>query len=309
MFLSVFDLFKVGIGPSSSHTMGPMVAAARFLDALRGLPFEPAGVRATRHGSLAFTGKGHATDRAVILGLAGFEPSTFDADHARQVLAAIQSEHMSEVHGLPPLRCDPSQDLIFDYGPPLPGHANGMVLSALDAEGDVIFQETYYSTGGGFVSTAAELAGPEGHGGQGPGAPVPYPFETAAQMLAMCEETGLSIAGLKRANELAQMGTLALDTGLAEIWSVMTACLESGLAAEGTLPGGLQVRRRAKAIREKLEAERGTNLIAPHTINDWMTVYAMAVNEEHAAGGRVVTAPSGVSRRRDRARAPSRDDL
>ncbi|MEO0676752.1 MAG: L-serine ammonia-lyase [Pseudomonadota bacterium] len=289
MFLSVFELFKVGIGPSSSHTMGPMVAAARFLDALRASPFQPAGLRARLHGSLAFTGVGHATDRATILGLAGFEPATFDAARADAALARIRETGQIENDGLPPLAFDAKSDLVFDYGPPLPGHANGMVLAALDAQGDVIFQETYYSTGGGFVSTEAELLG---DAPESPVEPVPYPFTSAAEMLEMCAASGKSVAGLKRANELARMGPLALDAGLAKIWEVMDDCIDRGLATDGILPGGLSVKRRARAIHEKLLAERGMNLLAPHTINDWMTVYAMAVNEENAAGGQVVTAPT-----------------
>ncbi|MEM9350042.1 MAG: L-serine ammonia-lyase [Pseudomonadota bacterium] len=289
MFLSVFDLFKVGIGPSSSHTMGPMVAAARCLDALRASPFLPAGLKARLHGSLAFTGVGHATDRATILGLAGFEPATYDGARANAVLEQIKSTKFIENDGLPSLRFDPSEDLIFDYGPPLSGHANGMVLMATDAQGDVIFQETYYSTGGGFVSTEAEL-----EAGQiiEDGPPVPYPFENATQMLEMCAESGKRVAGIKRANELSRMGLMALDNGLARVWEVMNDCIDRGLASDGILPGGLNVKRRAKGIYEKLQAERGMNLVAPHTINDWMTVYAMAVNEENAAGGQVVTAPT-----------------
>ncbi|MEL6549111.1 MAG: L-serine ammonia-lyase [Pseudomonadota bacterium] len=288
MFLSVFELFKVGIGPSSSHTMGPMVAAARFLDALRTSPFQPAGLRARLHGSLAFTGVGHATDRAVILGLAGFEPATFDADKAEKTLSEIKAMGHVSPPDLPPLRFDPKEDLAFDYGPPLPGHANGLVLMATDGQGDVIFQETYYSIGGGFVVTEAEHDAPA----EDDGPPVPYPFATAADMLEMCAESGRSIAGLKRANELSRMGPLALDAGLARIWEVMNACIDRGLASEGILPGGLGVKRRARGIHEKLLSERGMNLSAPHTINDWMTVYAMAVNEENAAGGQVVTAPT-----------------
>jgi L-serine dehydratase len=288
MFLSVFEMFKVGIGPSSSHTMGPMVAAARFLDHLRALPFSVAGLRATLHGSLAFTGVGHATDRAVILGLAGFRPDTYDATRAEAALSAIRATALITVEGLGDLRFDPARDLIFDYGPPLPGHANGLVLMGLDAQGDVIAQETYYSIGGGFVVTAAEQAAPA----QASGPSVPYPFETAAQMLDMARASGKSIAAMKRANELARMGPAALDAGLARIWQVMCDCIDRGLAQDGILPGGLSVRRRAKGIHTALLAERGMNLTAPHVINDWISVYAMAVNEENAAGGQVVTAPT-----------------
>lgn len=289
MFLSVFDMFKVGVGPSSSHTMGPMVAGARFLDTLRASPFHPAGLRASLHGSLAFTGKGHATDRATILGLAGFLPESYDHAKAEAALAEIAATRSVTPPGLPRLAFDPGKDLIFDYGHPLPGHANGMILMATDAEGDVILKETYYSIGGGFVVTEAEQqAGAQGK----PRADCPYPFETAAEMLAMARTSGKSVAGMKRANELSFRSAAELDRGMARLWQVMNDCIERGMAAEGILPGGLGVRRRAKGIRDALIAERGLNLTAPHTINDWMSLYAMAVNEENAAGGQVVTAPT-----------------
>ena len=289
MFLSVFDMFKVGIGPSSSHTMGPMVAAARFLDRLRKAPFSVAGVKASLHGSLAFTGVGHATDRATILGLAGFVPESYDRDKADATLAQIKETKTVTPDGLPALRFDPETDLNFDFGPNLPGHANGMILSATDPQGDVILQETYYSIGGGFVMTQAELdAGKDSDDGT----PVPYPFKSAAEMLEMAAISGLSIAEMKRANELARRSVTDLDAGMRRLWQVMNDCIDRGLENDGILPGGLNVKRRAKGIHEKLLAERGMNLTAPHTINDWMSVYAMAVNEENAAGGQVVTAPT-----------------
>lgn len=291
MFLSVFDMFKVGVGPSSSHTMGPMVAAARFLDTLRASPFHFHGLRASLHGSLAFTGVGHATDRATILGLAGFEPATYDAEKAEATLKHIHETHVIEVPGLAPLAFDPKKDLTFDYGPALPGHANGMILKATDAQGDVILEETYYSIGGGFVLTAGELA--EAGGAKAKArADVPYPFETAAEMLEMAAKSGLTIAQMKLANELKFRSKAEIDKGLARLWEVMNACISRGMATEGILPGGLKVRRRAKGIYEALMAERGLNMTAPHTINDWMSLYAMAVNEENAAGGQVVTAPT-----------------
>lgn len=289
MFLSVFDMFKIGIGPSSSHTMGPMVAAARFLTLLRASPFSAHGLRASLHGSLAFTGHGHATDRAVILGLAGFEPETYDAARAGAALAENRALRQLSPPDLGTLRFDPAQDLVFDYGPPLPGHANGLILMATDAQGDVILQETYFSIGGGFVVTAAEMQ----DAARAPSlAAFPYPFDSAATMLAMARDSGLSIAAMKRANELKLRGATELDTGLARIWLVMNACIERGLSTEGTLPGGLRVTRRAQAIHHALMAERGLNLTPPHVINDWMSCYAMAVNEENAAGGQVVTAPT-----------------
>ena len=289
MFVSVFDMFKVGIGPSSSHTMGPMVAAARFLDLMRASPFAFAGLRASLHGSLAFTGVGHATDRATILGLAGFRPETYDADEAAATLAQVKSTHTVEPEGLGRLRFDPNTDLIFDYDRPLLGHANGMMLMATDAQGDVTLQETYYSVGGGFVLTEAELQSGKA---TDDGPPVPFPFKTAAEMLDMARTSGKSIAAMKRANEISRRGADSLVKGTAQIWQVMNHCIDRGLEGTGTLPGGLMVKRRARGIHEALLAERGMNLTAPHTINDWIGMYAMAVNEENAAGGQVVTAPT-----------------
>jgi L-serine dehydratase len=291
MFLSVFEMFKVGIGPSSSHTMGPMVAAGRFLDLLRASPFHPAGVRVSLHGSLAFTGVGHATDRATILGLAGFLPDSYDADKAEAALATIRAGGRVQPPGLPELAFDPARDLVFDYGPALPGHANGMILRATDAQGDVIVEETYYSIGGGFVVTAAEQAAAGEAKGKGK-ADVPYPFSSAAEMLAMARASGLSVAAMKRANELTRRTAAELDAGIARLWQVMSDCIDRGMAGTGILPGGLKVRRRARGIHEALLAERGLNMTPPHTINDWISLYAMAVNEENAAGGQVVTAPT-----------------
>lgn len=289
MFLSVFDMFKVGIGPSSSHTMGPMVAAARFLDKMRAAPFECSGVKGSLHGSLAFTGIGHATDRATILGLAGFMPDTYDHDEAEAVMEQIRETHTLTPPGLPTLRFNPKEDLLFDFGPNLAGHANGMILMATDKQGDTILQETYFSIGGGFVMTKGELASGRN---TDEGEPVPYPFKTAAEMLQMCETSGKSIAQMKKSNEISRKSEIDMSAGVKRIWQVMNDCIERGMATDGILPGGLNVKRRAKGIHDALIAERGTNLQAPHKINDWMSVYAMAVNEENAAGGQVVTAPT-----------------
>ncbi len=290
MFLSVFDMFKVGIGPSSSHTIGPMVAAARFLDHLRAQPFKVTGVKASLHGSLAFTGVGHATDRATILGLAGFRADDYDADKADAEMQRIAEEKTVSPDGLGELRFDPTADLLFDYGPALAGHANGMILKGTDSQGDVITEVTYYSIGGGFVLTAQELAdGKDANDGL---PPAPFPFTSAAEMLDMAAQSGKSIADMKRANEQACQPGVNLDKGIARIWEVMNNCIDRGLRNEGILPGGLNVRRRAKGIHAALVAEQGMNLSAPHTINDWMSTYAMAVNEENAAGGQVVTAPT-----------------
>ncbi|APX89320.1 L-serine ammonia-lyase [Brevirhabdus pacifica] len=293
MFLSVFDIFKRGIGPSSSHTMGPMVAAARFLADLRDCPFTIAGVGASLHGSLAFTGRGHATDRAVILGLSGLTPVTCDPETAEPLLAEVTARRQVTPEGLPPLAFDPANDLVFDYGPPLPGHSNGLRFWALDGQGDRVLQRTYYSIGGGFVLSEDELEGARADedAATSPAA-VPHPFTSAEEMLSMAASSGLTIAQMKRANELASMSAGELDRGLEELARSMHDCIDRGLAAEGILPGGLGVRRRAGTIHRALLAEQGRNLTAPHTVNDWIATYAMAVNEENAAGGQVVTAPT-----------------
>lgn len=301
MFLSVFDIFKIGIGPSSSHTMGPMVAAVRFLDDLRaGIDRIPGAgdlysLSATLHGSLAYTGKGHATDRAVILGFCGLLPETLDPDQAETLEAEVR--HTGEVHpeGLKPLKFAPDRDLVFDFGPPLEAHANGLVLRAHDAAGNIYHKQTYYSVGGGFVVTAAELAGQ--YAVRPPlqdekiANDFPYPFGTAQEMLRMGKASGQSIAAMKRANEIMLHGA-ALDTKIDTILATFDDCIDHGLTQDGILPGGLQVKRRAKSIYEKLLAEKGYNLAQPHQVNDWLSVYAMAVNEENAAGGRVVTSPT-----------------
>ncbi len=291
MFLSVFELFKIGIGPSSSHTMGPMVAAGRFLDQLRGSAFAVHGLKATLYGSLAHTGVGHATDRAVILGLAGFLPDDYDPDAAEAALTRIAAAGRVTPPGLPELAFAPARDLVFDKGAPLPGHPNGLELMATDAEGDVIVQETYYSIGGGFVVTSAEQAAEATRDGKDAQAH-PFPFEAADTMLAMAKQSGKSIAEMKHANERIHRGPAEIDDGIARVWEVMNTCITRGLDGTGTLPGGLGVKRRAAAIHARLKEEAGLNIAAPHIANEWMSVYAMAVNEENAAGGQVVTAPT-----------------
>ncbi|MEO1613514.1 MAG: serine dehydratase beta chain, partial [Pseudomonadota bacterium] len=300
MFLSVFDIFKIGVGPSSSHTMGPMTAAGLFLDALRGgadrVPGagEAARLRCSLHGSLAFTGKGHATDRAVALGLAGQNPRDVDPDEAERILERIGATKTVEPEGLQPLAFDPETDLIFDYGPPLPGHANGMKLTAYDAAGNLALEETYYSVGGGFVMTARELAAEsrESVEAEMEEAGWPHPFSSAAEMLEMAAKSGKTIAQMKRANEEVALTPPELNRRIDGVVAAMNACIDRGLEKEGELPGGLMVKRRAKKIHEQLMAERGMNLAQPHISNDWLSVYAMAVNEENAAGGKVVTSPT-----------------
>lgn len=298
MFLSIFDIFKLGVGPSSSHTMGPMTAAGLFLEQLRTGEREPgagdvASLAASLHGSLAFTGKGHATDRAVMLGLLGRLPATLDPDAADQDIAELADSKTVTVEGIGPLRFDPAQDLIFDYDLTLPGHANGMIFKAFDATGHLYLQETYYSIGGGFVVTEAGLADTQTDlRSQKQKAGYPFPFGTAKDMLEMGAKSGKRIAQMKEANELVGQSRAAFDKKLDALQQAMFDCIDRGLRMEGELPGGLRVKRRAKQIHAQLQAEQGMNLAQPHTINDWMSVYAMAVNEENAAGGRVVTSPT-----------------
>ena len=291
MFISVLDIFKIGIGPSSSHTMGPMVAANRFLDELRAAKGLDAGrLGVTLYGSLAFTGKGHATDRAVVLGLAGLSPETIDFDEAEATLLTISKEKQITPPGLPTCRFDPDEDVIFDYGPALPGHANGMCFHVYDRDGRELYATTYYSIGGGFVLTADELEAGVTLCTE-PEVPKPYPFKSAQEMLRLGQESGKSILEMKRTNELCLNGENELTEKLDRIWSVMNECIDRGLATEGTLPGGLSVKRRAGAIYKKLSEHR-SNAVYAHEINDWISTFAMAVNEENAAGGQVVTAPT-----------------
>lgn len=290
MFLSIFDIFKVGVGPSSSHTMGPMVAAGRFLDQLLEYGIKAESLGASLHGSLAFTGKGHHTDYATIMGLAGFLPETFDANAAEAALEEINRTGKIQPEGHPEYLFNPKTAVRFDFERTLEGHANGMVLYAYDAIGTVLFEETYYSIGGGFVQTASELASDLPIVDQG--TPAPFPFKNAKEMVKMAAASGKSIAQMKWDNEVANMSAADLTKGITKIWDVMNTCIEQGLKKDGILPGGLNVKRRAKGIHESLRKEQSRNLTAPHIINDWMSCYAMAVNEQNAAGAQVVTAPT-----------------
>lgn len=298
MFISTFEIFKFGIGPSSSHTMGPMVAAARFLQKLRDkridepLANPAASIRVSLHGSLAFTGKGHATDRAIILGLLGWLPETLDPDIEDAEITRTVQDKQIHPDGLGWIRFDPQLDLLFDYGPPLVHHANGMIFRAFDSKESEVCAETYYSIGGGFVQTLEEMNAAAEHTSS-PASDLAYPFafHSASEMLAMSAASGQTIAGMMRANECAH-GITNLDERLDLISNAMNACIERGLQKEGILPGGLNVRRRAKGIYLSLQQQRLSNRQQPHAANDWMSVYAMAVNEENASGGRIVTAPT-----------------
>ncbi|MCR6636136.1 L-serine ammonia-lyase [Devosia sp.] len=296
MFLSVFDVFKIGIGPSSSHTMGPMSAAGRFLDELRAGTWprarqaQPAAITASLHGSLAYTGIGHGSDRAVILGLAGENPRDIDPDQMDPIVEKIRETGRIEPPGHPAYRFRPAVDLVLDTRTPLPGHPNGMQFCAWDGDGQLLLRRVYFSIGGGFVVSQDELTALKD-------APsikqdVPWPFANAAEMLDMAKRSGLSIAAMKRANEEVRLSRQKLDRDLDEVWTAMSGCIDRGLTQDGQLPGGLKVRRRAKALHEHLAEKWRRNEIDPLSGNDWLSLFAMAVNEENAAGGRVVTAPT-----------------
>jgi L-serine dehydratase len=300
MFLSVCDVFKIGVGPSSSHTMGPMSAANRFLDLILSDEWprpssnvRVAAIKVSLHGSLAHTGIGHGTGRAVILGLMGEQPDRVDPDQMDQIIDEVEKTGRITPPGHPSYAFQPKTDLIFDKKVPLPGHANGMSFSAFDKDDRLLLKRIYYSVGGGFVVTDTELEQMRANKKKvGAGERIPYPFATAKQMLDMARSSGLSIAQMKRANEECRMTPEELDASLDRIWSAMNSCIDRGLKTEGVMPGGLKVRRRAKAIHDKLQEEWRSNHINPLLANDWLSVYAMAVNEENAAGGRVVTAPT-----------------
>ncbi len=295
MFLSVFDLFKIGIGPSSSHTMGPMVAAGMFLEEVRNGDWprpQQAVVKkitVSLHGSLAFTGKGHGSDRAVILGLMGENPQSIDPDSVDATLQ--QALRVKKIPGPPDYDFDPEKDLIFDYDTKLSGHANGMVFCACNDLGIVLLRKVYYSIGGGFVVEESDLERVQSRASETP-TNVPYPFANAQTMLAMAKKSGHSIAEMKRANEETAIGHQALDRGLRNTWAAMNACVERGLVQDGNLPGGLNVKRRAKCLHQRLNEQWKSNRTNPLAANDWLSVFAMAVNEENAAGGKVVTAPT-----------------
>jgi len=298
MFLSVFDVFKIGIGPSSSHTMGPMSAANRFLDLIlsdewpRPLHAAVAAIKVSLHGSLAHTGIGHGTGRAVILGLMGERPDLVDPDRMDAIIEEVERTGRISPPGHPGYLFQPKTDLVFDKKVPLPGHANGMSFSAFDRDGRLLLKRIYYSIGGGFVVTDTELEAMRAAKNKPAGIKVPYPFATAEQMLDMAARSGLTIAQMKRANEECSISREELDAGLDRIWGAMNACIDRGLSQDGIMPGGLKVRRRARAIHDKLQDEWRSNKSNPLLANDWLSVYAMAVNEENAAGGRVVTSPT-----------------
>ena len=292
MAVSVFDLFKIGIGPSSSHTVGPMRAAARFVQRWlvdNGDLERTARVRAEVFGSLALTGRGHGTDKAVLLGLEGHQPNLIDPDIVPATLERIRGSRRVRLNGMHEIAFDEKHDLIMNKRQKLPFHTNGMRFTAYDASGAVIATRDYYSVGGGFVVNQDEAAEDRIVADT---TELPHPFRTGEELLQRCAASGLGIAQLMYANEEVWRSRAEIDAGLDEIWAAMQACVQRGIRQEGTLPGGLHVRRRAPALHAELSARPEANLRDPLTTLDWVNLYALAVNEENAAGGRVVTAPT-----------------
>ncbi|MDX1402383.1 MAG: L-serine ammonia-lyase [Kiloniellales bacterium] len=292
MSLSIFDLFKIGIGPSSSHTVGPMWAANRFLLALqaRDLLDQVARVRCDLYGSLALTGKGHGTNTAIILGLTGERPDTIDPDSVQETLSRIKDNSQVMLFGQGPVNFEEERDIVFHFMENLPEHPNGMTLRAFDDAGDALFEETYFSVGGGFVLSSEEIRA--GKDKIGSNIKQPYPFNSAEELLRLGRESGLSIAKIVLENEKAWRSEEETRAGILNIWSVMQSCIERGCREEGFLPGGLRVKRRAHELHRCLSEKPEAGLKDPLTVMDWISLYALAVNEENAAGGRVVTAPT-----------------
>lgn len=277
--ISVVELFTIGIGPSSSHTVGPMRAARAFAGTIADR--DVTRVTATLHGSLALTGRGHATDTAVLLGLAGWEPEAIDPDAAPGIVADIRERCRLSLDMRQAIAFDPDADLIFDYGF-LPGHPNGLTFVATLADGGQVMRR-YYSIGGGAISE-------EGAEAPRVNVALPFPFASGADMLAITAREGLTIADLERANEAAWRSNDETDAFLDRVRAAMFACMDRGMRTDGILPGGLKVPRRAMAIHRKL-VERGPRA-DPSAVFDWVSLWALAVNEENAGGGRVVTAPT-----------------
>ncbi|HET7369375.1 MAG TPA: L-serine ammonia-lyase [Gammaproteobacteria bacterium] len=288
MNISIYDIFKVGVGPSSSHTVGPMRAARQFLLDLseRGLLQDVARVQTQLYGSLALTGKGHGTDRAVLLGLAGETPDGIDPDTIDATLARIRANRRIALLGEREVEFREEDDLLFHRDQVLPKHSNGMHFTARDAGGQVLLAEEFYSIGGGFIIRGDAEAG---DAADGDAVAVPYPFDSAAELLEKAKQNGLAIHELMLANESAWRPEAETRAHLLEIWQVMQDCVERGTREDGSLPGGLNVRRRASKLYRDLKSQAKAGDL---DVMEWVNVFALAVNEENAAGGRVVTAPT-----------------
>ena len=295
MAVSAFDLFKIGIGPSSSHTVGPMRAARMFVSRLQADTqlSRTRRVYAQLYGSLGATGKGHGSDKAVLLGLAGFEPEKVEVDAIPEVLKAIRDAKRLMLLGCYDIAFEERTDLIFHRRETLPFHANGMRFAAFDEQGHELAARVYFSVGGGFVVSDQVASGGALQRTVVPDATaLPHPFRSGADILDMCASHRCSIAQIMRRNERHWRSDAEIDAGLLKIWDVMQACVVRGCATPGVLPGGFQVKRRAADLHRQLCANPEAALRDPLQVLDWVNLYALAVNEENAAGGRVVTAPT-----------------
>ncbi|WP_271270979.1 L-serine ammonia-lyase [Aliamphritea hakodatensis] len=292
MPLSIFDLYKVGVGPSSSHTVGPMVAANRFLDSLDALQLmdQIASVKVALYGSLAMTGVGHATDVATMVGLLGEAPDTVDPDMIPQYIREIEAQGVIRLAGTHAVPFIKSEHLPFHFGESLPKHPNGMRFFAYDAAGVILHDAIFYSVGGGFVLSDAE-ADQQGAGAE-PAVRVPYHFDNGEELLALCDSNNMTIAELIQKNELAFHDQQTVTVRLRQIWDVMDACIKRGCNEKGDLPGGLDLKRRAPVLYQELQDDSQAALQDQLAVMDWVNLFAIAVNEENAAGGRVVTAPT-----------------
>jgi L-serine dehydratase len=295
MAVSVFDLFKIGIGPSSSHTVGPMRAARIFVARIAhdGTLARTARVKAEMYGSLGATGKGHGSDKAVLLGLAGHEPDTVDIEQVPAILELIRSQRRVTLNGTREIAFDESTDLVMHRRQTLPFHANGMRFTAFDAGGAEIENRVYYSVGGGFVVSDEVAADGTKQKAIAPDTTVlPYPFHSGDDLLMLTARDGISIAELMRRNERHWRSDDDVHAGLMKIWQVMQECVVRGCRTEGVLPGGFKVKRRAAQLYRDLTVNPEAAMRDPLIVMDWVNLYALAVNEENAAGGRVVTAPT-----------------
>jgi L-serine dehydratase len=284
--IGVFDLFRIGLGPSSSHTVGPMRAARAFIAAAAAQAGRAARVQANLYGSLAWTGRGHGTDVAILAGLVGMEPETADPDAVRALPDAVRAAGRIALPGLGTLPFSLDDDLVFDMTTQVAGHPNAMRFRLADAAGATLADELWFSIGGGHTIRDGETPAAQG------AATLPYPFAHGGEMLEMARATGLSIAALQYANECAVRPAEAVRAHIAQVLAAMESCIDRGLAGEGELPGGLKVRRRARNLAARIEQARARNIRRPNEASDHASLWAIAVNEENAVGGRVVTAPT-----------------
>ncbi|NNC23396.1 L-serine ammonia-lyase [Salinisphaera sp. USBA-960] len=291
MAISIFELFKIGIGPSSSHTVGPMRAARYFAEGLvtAGVVAETASVHVELYGSLAATGRGHGTDRAVMLGLEGGDPETIDVESIDERISSITEHATLQLAGQHAVSFQHRRQLIMNKEQSLPAHPNGMTFTAYTVDGSELASRTFFSVGGGFVAT------PDANGDitiTEDESALAYPFTTAAELLGHCRDQGLRISDIVRANEQSWRDPTTIDAEIDRLWQVMAECIDSGCGRSGELPGGMHVRRRARKLKQDLEHADTDANDKPTDPMDWVTLYALAVNEENASGARVVTAPT-----------------